>query len=267
MVFNKTKTKNFTKKVQEIVRDELEEELEDKHALIGGDTRIINSPSIPAGNVSANPNFIRLLPEIIQGGASAAGQYNQRVGNEIRLKHLDIGLLLAWNRQFDIDTNPQLFKDDSLGVRVMIVRQKDSSDVPGALENFQGDKLLENGNILIPGPSDFNGRTINLFQKINREQFAVRYDKTFYMDRPKQINTTVVSNTQFVKPPRPAYFKHRLTFGKRGLKLTFGNSLSTAPTNFPYFMIIGYVSCTDINAPSNQLLNYSYSSNAIYTDA
>lgn len=264
MAKGKTKRQmNFTKKVQDIVREELDEEIEDKHALIGGDTRILNSPSIPSGNVSANSNFIRLFPEINQGD----GQYNNRNGNEIRCKSLDIGMLIAWNRQFDYDANPQQFKDTSLGVRVMILKQKDSNDVAGALADFQGDKLLENGNIVVPGPSDFNGRTINLFQKINREQFTVRYDKTFYMDKEKQINPAQVSNTTFVRPPRPTYFKHRITFGKRGLKLTYGSSASQEPTNFPYFMVIGYVSTTDINAPSNQLLNYSYSSNATYQDA
>ena len=87
MAKGKTKRQmNFTKKVQDIVREELDEEIEDKHALIGGDTRILNSPSIPAGNVSANPNFIRLFPEINQGD----GQYNNRCGNEIRLKQSTI---------------------------------------------------------------------------------------------------------------------------------------------------------------------------------
>lgn len=259
----KSNKRSFDKRVKDIVIDELKVELEEKHALIGGDTTNLPSPSIPAGNVSANANFIKLFPTIAQGD----GQYNNRQGNEIRLKWLDISCLIAWNRQYDTGNDRLDFKDDHLGIRIMILKQKDNNDFMGALENFQGTKLLENGNIAVPGPSDFNGRTINLFQKINREQFTVRYDKVHYLDRAKAINPTIATNFATLRAPRPAHFKHRLTFGKRGLKLTFGDAASLTPTDFPYFMVMGYVSTTDLNAPNNSLLNYTYSSNAAYTDA
>jgi len=204
------------------------------------------------------------LPEISQG----LGQYNERIGNEIRLKNMDITLLLQWNYGA-VFPEPSVFdyKDSTVGIRVMILRQKDNNDSGGALANFQGTKLLENGNLVTPGPSDFNGRTLNLFQKINREQFSVRYDKTIYMDRSVMINNTSVQNIAYNRPPRPAVIKHRLTFGKKGLKLTFGNVASTEPTNFPYFLVMGYVSTIDSAAPSNNILKYTVSSNATYTDA
>lgn len=255
--------KNLEKKVKDWVKDELQEELEEKHALIGKDTRIIPSPSIPSGNVSVNENFMRIFPDIFQG----PGQYNNRIGNEIRLKHVDISMLLAWNRAVDLNPDSLDYSDSALGIRVMILKQKDNEASAGALNNFQGDKLLENGNLITPQPSDFNGRTINLFQKINREQFAVRYDKVHYMERGLVINPSGVSNYVVSKAPRPTYFKHRLKFGKRGLKLTFGNAGSVQPSNFPYFMVIGYVSTLQSAAPSNSLLNYSYSANAQFTDA
>jgi len=135
------------------------------------------------------------------------------------------------------------------------------------LSDFQGTKLLENGNQVTGGPSDFNGRTLNLFQKINREQFAVRYDKIFYMDRAVMLNNTSTQNIAFNRPPRPVVMKHRLTFGKQGLKLTFGNVASLEPTNFPYFLVMGYVSTIDSAAPSNNIIKYSLSANAKYTDA
>lgn len=260
---NSTREKNFTKKVQKIVNEELQEELEEKHALIGKDTILLPSPSIPSGNVTANANFQVLLPTIAQG----LGQYNNRIGNEIRLKHVDIMMLIQWARAVEEAPDVYDWRDTSLGVRVMILKQKDNNDSTGARSNFHGDKLLENGNLVTPGPSDFNGRTLNIFQKINREQFSVRYDKTFYMDRLKTFNHGNTSNVAFARPPRPTIMKHRITFGKNGLKLTYGNVASLEPTNFPYFMVIGYVSTVDASAPSNNLLSYTYSSNATYTDA
>lgn len=259
-----TRQRNFNKKVQDIVREELQEELEDKHALKGTDSTFLPSPSIPSGNVGSNANFFKLLPQIQQGD----GQYNERIGNEIRLKHLDISMLFQWNYGVIFpEPSPLDYKDGSIGLRVMILRQKDNNASSGALANFQGDKLLENGNQVTGGPSDFNGRTLNLFQKINREQFSVRYDKVHYMDRAMMVNGTQVGNIAFNRPPRPVFAKHRITFGKNGLKLTFGNVASTEPTNFPYFLVMGYVSTIDSGAPSNNIIKYNISSNAVYTDA
>ncbi len=256
---NTKKSMNFTKKVQDIVRDEMQEELEEKHALIGESNTRITSASIPTGNVAGFTNFVRLLPEITQGD----GQYNERVGNEIRLKHLDITMLLQYTAGEDFPT-PVDYQDSSVGVRVMILRQKDDNAFAGAIANFQGNKLLENGPA--GGPAPYNALTFNNLQKINREQFAVRYDKTFYIDRTVGYNESG-GQLAFNRPPRPVVMKHRLTFGKEGRKLTFGDAASTEPSNFQYFMVIGYASTIDNIALNDGILQYSYSANSEYTDA
>lgn len=247
----------FIKKVKEVVREELQEELEEKTAVIGVQSMTLGSSSIPHGNVSLSSNFIRLFPFISQGNA----QYNARVGNEIRLKSVDIKMLLNFKEGDDDASN---YHDSSLGVRVMILRQKDNNDAAGFVGDSQTNKLLENGSISTAGPSSFTGTTLNLLQKINRDQFSVRYDKVFYMDRSRKFNT---SNLAFNRPPRPTFMSHRLTFGKNGLKLTYGDGASDSPTNFPYVMVIGYASTIDQNAPLNSILEYSYTANASYTDA
>jgi hypothetical protein len=61
--------------------------------------------------------------------------------------------------------------------------------------------------------------------------------------------------------------EHTLKFGKQGLKLTFGDGASENPTNFPYIMVLGYASTTGQDVPSNNLIRYSYSATANYTDA
>lgn len=257
-------SKNFQKQVRSIVQKELTQELEEKTAVIGADATSITS-NIPSGNVSASPNFVRLLPFITQ--ANSAKQYNGRVGNEIRLKNLNIKLLLQFPGPATLITN-----EASLGVRVMILKQKDTNDATAAIENFQGNKLLENGEITVPGPSSFAGDTINLFQKINRDQFSVRYDKTFYMDRPRSESRGSAPNAEFnernyISTPKPVFINKTLTFGKRGLKLTFGDSASDSPTNFPYFMVLGYSSTLQVIPISNNQMEYTYTANAKYTDA
>lgn len=252
--------KRFVKNVKAIVREELKDEVEEKVAVIGFANEAVDTARIPSGNVAASSNFVKLMPLIQQG----TGQYNKRVGNEIRLKHIDIKMLLQY---VDADsTTTTNYIDQNIGVRVMILRQKDNNDQNGFIGDAQTDKLIENGSIIAPGPSNFSGTTINLVQKINREQFSVRYDKVFYMDRARRFNDGS-SQLQFNRPPRPVVMSKRLTFGKKGLKLTFGNGASESPTNFPYVMVIGYASSESATVPSNNLIEYSYTSNATYTDA
>lgn len=248
-------SKNFAKKVKEIVRDEIAVESENKVAVIGFNDTDVNTPNVPNGDVSASTNFVKLMPLISQG----TKQYNNRVGNEIRLKSLEIKMLLNLALA---DMSATTNANTGIGVRVMILRQKDQNSQIGVIENFQGDKLLEQGAILTPGPASFSGDTWNLVQKINREQFAVRYDKVFQLDAPHKYDNTGV---QF--PCKTKVMSHTLRFGKQGLKLTFGDGTSDSPTNFPYIMVIGYASTTSSLTPDNDLVRYSYSSNANYTDA
>lgn len=257
-------SKNFQKQVRSIVQKELKQELEEKTAVIGLGATPITS-NIPTGNVSASPNFVRLFPNITQ--ANSAKQYNGRVGNEIRLKNLNIRVLLQFPAPATLVTN-----EASLGIRVMILKQKGNEDAIEAISNFQGNKLLENGEVVTPGPSAFVGDTINLFQKINRDQFSVRYDKTFYMDRPRSESRGSAPNGEFnernyIAAPKPTFINKTLTFGKRGLKLTFGDSAAENPTNFPYFMVLGYSSTTQVIPISNNQMEYTYTANAKYTDA
>ena len=250
---------NFAKKVKQVVREELQEELENKVAVIGLDNESIDTSAIPSGIVSSASNFIQLLPSIGQG----TGQYNERIGNEIRLRSLDIKMLLQYKRM--VEDDPLAVEDSNVGVRVMILRQKENNDFVQFYNQANTDNLLENGAITTPGPAPFSGDTFNLFQKINREQFSVRYDKTFYMDRHQATGSGATIFYQ--KTPRPTFVSHRLTFGKQGLKLTYGEATDTTPTNFPYLMVIGIASTSGAGVPSDNLINYSYTANANYTDA
>jgi len=253
------KSRRFEKSVKAIVRDELQEELEDKVAVIGMNDVDLDTSAIPNGNVAASSNIVRILPLISQGD----GQYNERIGNEIRLKHIDIKMLMNFALA-NLSTNNN--EDTSVGVRVMILRQKDANASTGAVEDFQGNKLLENG-LASGAPAAFSGDTFNLLQNINREQFTVRYDRVHYLDAAYRYSGGGTTVTQSFYPPKSKVMTKRLTFGKNGLKLTYGNGASTNPTNFPYFMVLGVASTVSTSVPSNNLVRYSYSANAKYTDA
>ena len=255
----KGNTKRFEKSVKAIVRDELQEELEEKVAVIGMNDVDLDTSAIPSGNVATSSNIVRIFPLISQG----TGQYNERLGNEIRLKHLDIKMLLNFGLA-NLSTNNN--EDAALGVRVMILKQKDENASTGAVENFQGNKLLENG-LASGGPAAFDGSTFNLLQSINREQFSVRYDKVHYLDATYRYSGGGTTVTQSFFPPKSKIMSKRLTFGKNGLKLTYGDGASTNPTNFPYFLVMGVASTVSTSVPSNNLVRYSYSANAVYTDA
>jgi hypothetical protein len=251
-------SKATAKMVKKIVREELSEELEEKVGVIGFANEPIDTSAIPSGNVGSSSNFAPLFPLIEHGG----GKYNKRIGNEIRLKHIDLEMLLSYISSVS-DTGG--YTDTSVGVRVMILRQKDDNDYQAFKDDAQTDKLLQTSGVTA-GPSNFSGSTINLLQQINRDQFSVRYDKVHYLDRARRFNDDG-TQLQFNRPPRPTFIKKRLTFGKRGLKLTFGNDASTSPTNFPYLLVVGVASTIDSTAPSNNLIEYSYSARAVYTDA
>ena len=249
--------KAFQKSVKAIVRDEIQTELENKVGVIGLTDANIDTASIPNGDVASSSNFVKLMPLISQGD----GQYNQRNGNEIRLKSLNVKMLL---NSVLSSASTSTLANAGIGVRVMILRQKDQNSQLGVISDFQGNKLMENGEITSPGPAQFTGETWNLVQKVNREQFSVRYDKVFYIDNPFKQGTGG-NAVQF--PTKTKIMEHTLRFGKQGLKLTFGDGASENPTNFPYIMVLGYASTTGQDVPSNALIRYSYSATANYTDA
>lgn len=254
-------TKRFQRKVKDIVRSELQEELEEKVAVIGANSEAIVTSAIPNGNVTGSTNLWPLFPVISQG----TGQYNRRTGNEISLKSLDLMGLINF-RDGDGGSTQANYRNNTLGIRVMILKQKDMNSYQNTIEDFQGNKLLENGEISTPGPAAFTGTTFNLLQKINRDQFSVRYDKVLYMKRSREFNSGS-TQLQFNQASHPVTFKKRLTFGKNGLKLTYGKGTDGTATNFPYVLVLGIASTADATVPDGALVEMSYTSSCKYTDA
>lgn len=254
----------FKKNVQSIVREELKEVVEEKQALISYDNNTLNA-NIPSGDVQSSFNYMRLLGPIDQVSygqtAQDQGGYNIRVGDEVMLKNVDIKGFVSMN---DLTLGQQ--QNCRIGVRVMILKQRDENTDLGFVSNSHANKLLMNGELSIPGPGAFTGRPLNSIQDINRDLYAVRYDKTFYLASAFDGDGSTTNNQGPVKPTLK-FFRHKLTFGKRGLKLKYTDGNSDTPNNFPYVMVVGYTNLVDSAAAANGAVNITMSSVATYTDA
>lgn len=262
--------RRFEKKVEEIVRKELAEELEEKRAMIQVEDKSLNTV-IASGNVSNNANFCALLPPIEQvvaernDTAAAGGAYNFRVGDEINLKAVKIkGFVYMRDQTTDSNTNTRI------GIRVMILKQKDKNSYAGFLADAHTNRLLLDSNPIgaPPGPGGFNGAPLDLKREINRNEFAVRYDKTFYLSRDLLIGSQSNSNRSGISSKDSLkFFEHTLTFGK-GKKLTFTDGEADAPNEFPYVMVVGQTGLVDpTTSIPDGLGKMTYTATAIYTDA
>jgi len=268
---NKSRTKSSKKcvsekRVKEIVINELKQELEEKKCLISYDNNTLNA-NIPSGDVSSSFNYMRLLGPIDQISFSNTtgdqGQYNMRIGDEINLKSLDIKGFVSMN---DLTINQQ--QNCRIGVRVMILKQKDENSDLGFVSNSHANELLENGDLAIPGPSSFTGRPLNLIQSINRDLYTVRYDKQFFLNQSLQIvGTSNVNRSTAGSDQTLKFFRHKLTFGKRGLKLKYSSGNADTPNNFGYVMVVGYTNLVDNAVATNGQVNITMNSVATYTDS
>lgn len=259
--------KNFDKTVKEIVRKELAEELEEKHAITQYNN-VLLQPVIPSGVVlNGQGNFFKLVPEIFQSTTGGAGNaYNERVGNELNLKSLDIhGFLNSRQDIINLSSSPENIK---LAVRVMILRAKQASDLDLAFDNMPTDALIRFGEQTtgFAGPTAYQGLPLDSFREINRDTFAVKYDKVHYLNGPTFLPGTTNPDVSQI-PSALKMFRHKMRFGKRGLKLKYTNSTDTQPNNFPYFMVVGYSSMSANAVPSANLASMTINVSSKYTDS
>ncbi len=263
----KPNTKRFEKNVKEIVREELKEELEEKNAITEYNNVILNS-AIPTGVVlNGQGNFFKLLPEIFQSTTGSAGAaYNERIGNEITLKEIDIQGFLSSNQWLEnLVTNPENVK---IAVRVMILRAKEVNDQELLFNNMPTDTLLRFGEQTtgLGGPIPYVGAPLDSFRDINRDTFSVKYDKVFYLNGPTFFPGPQAPQLS-QNPPSLRLFRHKMKFGKRGLKLKYSVAQDTQPNNFPYFMAVGYSSMSANILPGGGLASMTMNVSSKYTDA
>ncbi len=259
-------TKRFEKSVKAIVQKELNDELESKHAITDyGDVSM--KSVIPSGVVlNGQGNFFKILPQIQQSTTGNAGAaYNERVGNQITLKEIDIHGYLSYALPFASQVD---LENAKLAVRVMILRAKEVNDQELLFDNMPTDTLLRFGTQTgsAAGATPFDGFPLSSFRDINRDTFAVRYDKVHYLNA-SVFSAGTSSVDLSVMPSGLKLFRHKLRFGKKGLKLQYSTQADIDPNNFPYFMVVGYSSMSGATAPADNLVKMSLSCIGTYTDA
>lgn len=266
--------KTFDNKVKDIVKKELSNELEEKHAITEYADVMIHR-DIPSGIVlNGSGNFFALLPEIKQyttvgaTGLEYNKAYNSRIGNEVCLKSIDITGHLSYALA---NTTAVDYANGKLAVRVMILRSKEINDIQTLFANMPTNNLIRFGNQTLggagAGSGAFGGYSLDAFRDINRETFSVRYDKVIYLDAPVLLPGTTGGDDVSVVPSAARLFKHKLTFGKNGLKLKYTSNADNNPNNFPYFMVVGYSSMSSSARPADNLVRCSISCVGQYTDA
>lgn len=256
--------------IRKIVQEELAEELEEKRCISQYENKSINTV-IPSGDVITNQtNFFDILAPIKQvvdtraETGSPDGAYGFRVGDEINLKSVKIKGMVYLN-----DLTSDQAQNTSIGVRVMILKQKDKNSYAGFRADAHTNKLLLDtvGASGYQGPGPFNGSPLDLRREINRNEYSVRYDKTFYLSRDYIQGTSTSTRFAISSNNSLRFFEHDLTFGN-GKKLTFTDGASTTPNQFPYLLVVGQAGMKDpTTAIQPGLARISVSSTAIYTDA
>jgi len=259
--------KTFEKNIKDIVKKELADELEEKHAITDYSSVFIKR-DIPGGVVlNGQGNFFKILPEIDQSPTGQAGRaYNTRIGNEINLKSIDIMGAINYANSNAAQT---VYENAKLAVRVMILRAKEVSDLELCFDNMPTDTIIRFGGQTFASPNGsrpFTGFPLDAFRSINRDTFAVRYDKVHYLDAPVLLPGSTQPDLSVV-PSRSKIFKHKLSFGKNGLKLKYSTATDVEANNFPYFMVVGYSSMSGTGQPDNDLVSMTLSCVGTYTDA
>lgn len=262
--------KSLEKNIRKVVQEELAEELEEKRAISQYEDAEV-ATVIPSGDQTGNlNNFFDLLAPITQVAntradtGSPGGAYGFRVGDEINLKKVKIKGMVYLS-----DITSASAENTRIGIRVMILKQKDKESFAGFRADAHTNRLLLDtvGASGYQGPGQFNGSPLDLRREINRNEFSVRYDKTFYLSRDFIQGTS--GSTRFATSSNNSlkFFEHDLTFGN-GKKLTFTDGASNTPNQFPYLLVVGQAGmCDPTSAIVDGLCRVSVSSTAIYTDA
>ena len=260
--------RNFEKSVKKIVQEELSEELEQKIAIVEYPNQV-PSRAIPSGNIgiTAQQNIFKLLPPIPQSTTGEAGaKYNMRIGNQINLREISLDGFLSY--RYPLTDSAVAYPDAKLAVRVMIVRAKQYNDLSKAFTDMPTNVLIRNGSSLSNHVGPYGGYTMDSFREINRDAFAVRYDKVFYLNAPVEIPGGATLSSDFgVIPSGLKLFKHKIKFGQNGMKLTFSNQTDDEAENFPLMLLVGYSSMSGTSRPNDNLVDMSFTCQATYTDA
>lgn len=200
---------------------------EDKQAYLATGNSLIKFNS----GIDSVGDMIQVLPNIAQG----VGE-NQRIGNQIRAKSLNIKgfVKLDVNETADSTANPNVV------VRMMVVSMKTCPSFTDA--QGQAPKV---GTLLKKGGTTtaFAGNLQDIYAPINRDVFTVHHDRKFYL-RQDFINTVGASppSTTIAQDISKTVKFFNLSVKCRGRILKYDEDVGAdiSPSNFGPFLLLGY---------------------------
>jgi len=232
-------SKAFVRKVQKIIHKDVETK-----------TVVFNS-NVTAFNqqIDSTGDCLRLMPQIANGTAE-----NQKIGNVIRLQSLNIRGVLTFTQAQASAANTRI------GVRLLVLRAKRFGDWNAAATDFATNytKLLEGTT------TGFQGLVSQYNTPPNHDYFSVVMDKRMYMSQSLQnvagITYDNINTTKFVNFNVP-YSRRNVIYDQ--------DFSATEPTNYPYFMVLGYTKLDGWSAdlPAISYLTFQYTATAKFEDA
>lgn len=198
--------------------------------------------------MTTQADCLRLMPSIPQGTANA-----NRIANEIKLQEMRVRGVLTFA------LNQNAIANTRIGVRLLIVRPKRFNDWLAGATDF----ATSNGRLL-ETQGQFDGSVQCFNCPINDDYFSVIVDKKFYFSQSQTATTPTTEVWNSAK-----LFDFKLPYHRNKKLIYDDNYLSGDPTNYPYFMLVGYVkldgTAADVSTVSN--LTLQYTSTVKYEDA
>ena len=217
----------YKKSFKRAVAIEVAKGRENKYA-----AKVIRPTSIPAViGLNQTVNVFPIMPEIPQG----VGGYNQRVGNQIFPKYMDIR---GWCTLDMTDADKDY---DRVGVRIMVgfVKQYplflDAINVVSAapLNNWSY-RILKGAN----APQSFSGTLDDYQAPVNTDSFTLKGERRFVLSRPR-IWDAPLTGDDFARDTAHSYkfFQMRIKLPKT---LTYAQAADVIPKNFSPVLMAGY---------------------------
>jgi len=201
--------------------------------------------------INSTGDCLRLMPIITQGTAE-----NQRIGNEIKLKSLNIRGVLTFTLGQTTAANTRI------GVRVLILKAKRYMDWNASASDFGTNytKLLEGST------TGFQGSLADFNTPINRDYFTVVSDKRFYMSQSTQ-QSGIATPGQPQVSQTTKFINMKIPYSRRNIQYDqdFNNG---EPLNYPYMMVVGYSKLGGevADGAGASYLTLQYNTTATYTD-
>lgn len=231
-------SKSFVKKVQKIIHKDVETK---KQVYLSSATAFNQQ-------IQTQADCLRIMPSIPQGSANS-----NRIANEITIQEMRIRGCLTFA------LNQTAIALTRIGVRMMIVRAKRFNDWIAAATDF----ATSNGRLLETQGS-FDGSVQCFNAPVNEDYYSVIVDKKFYFSQSQTAGgpTTEVWNSTKL-------FDFKLPYHRNRKLIYDDNYLSGDATNYPYFILIGYVKLDGTAADASTVSNLTlqYTSTVKYEDA